>query len=71
MTDDEFQRRYHDFATLDHWVAEREATQIVLENGRHPAVVGLPFQDGYVRYCLMLPEAAKALTGLYPELEGQ
>lgn len=66
MTNDEFQSAYHEFATDSIHHAEAEAESITLEDGRHPAVVGLPFGQT-IRYCLMLPSAAAFFTNLYPE----
>lgn len=68
MTNDEFQRKYHEFSTDSIHHAEAEAESITLEDGRHPSVVGLPF-GSTIRYCLMLPSAATFLGGLYPEIK--
>ena len=65
MTDDEFQKQYHEFSTESLHDTEVEAASITLEDGRHPVVVGLPFGDT-IRYCLMLPNAAGYLGGLFP-----
>jgi hypothetical protein len=65
MTDDEFQRLYHEYQADNEAQARQEAESITLENGQHPAVVGLPF-GSTIRFCLMLPKAASFLGGLYP-----
>jgi len=67
MDEAAFQRAYHEYGTLDRAEAEREAQAVTLSDGSHPAVVALPFGD-QIHYCLMLPQAAALLRGLFPAL---
>ena len=67
MTDAEFLTAYHTWASHSRQDAEALASAITLEDGSHPVAVGLPFTDQTV-YCLMLPRAAEALKGHFPEL---
>jgi hypothetical protein len=66
MTNDEFQRTYHEWQSPSRTMAESEAATITLEDGSHPIVVGLPFGTTTL-YCLMLPSAAAVLRNLFPE----
>jgi len=68
MNDDDFQRAYHDYMTGDQDAARREAASITLADGRHPVVVGLPF-DEVTMYCLMLPEAAGLVGRIFPRVK--
>jgi hypothetical protein len=66
VTNDEFQRAYHDYRATDREQSLADAGAIELEDGQHPAVAGFPFPSGAV-YVLMLPSAAQAVAdGLAP-----
>lgn len=73
MTKDEFQRRYHDYRTQSEAEAVAEADWVNFETlaKKEPLsddALVIPVHLPPFGWCLMLAEAAGAVTTLYPEI---